>query len=1045
MIRNRLFRSFLLAFALLMLVSFATAALAQITPDLYSGLKWRSIGPFRAGRVSAVQGVPSQPSLYYMGTPGGGIWKTDDAGTTWKPIFDAAHVASIGGLAVSPSTPNVIYVGTGEQTIGNGVWKSSDAGQTWTNVGLAETHYISAVLVDPQNPEVVLVGASGDNAPGPNRGVYKSSDGGKTWTKALFIDESTAFVDMCFDPDNPRTVLAAVQRRAGFGAGNRGAAQSAPAPSIYKSTDEGSTWSPAEGKGLPQDGRGRVGVAIAAKTNGQRVFAVMNQGLFRSDDGGQSWQRSTTDPRIIGSSYFSRLFPDPQNPDVLYVAETSMYRSADGGKTFDAFYGAPSGDDVHLVWINPRDTRHMILGIDQGAIVSENGGHSWTSWYNQPTGQFYHVSTDNQWPYWIYAAQQDSGSIATASRSDYGEITYREWYSPSAFEVAYIAVDPLDPNIVYSTGWYGTVVRLDHRTGQVRHVFVRTDKYRTGTADPLMFSPHDPHALYLGAQMLLKTTDGGQTWHEVSPDLTKQPQAGGPALRGNRVITALSFSTVKPGIIWAGTGDGNIQMTSDDGAHWQNVTPAQMPANTAPSTLDASHHDPQAAYAAVNGGRDTHPYIFRTRDGGKTWQLIVQGLPDDTIVRVVRADPARQGLLYAGTETGVWCSFDDGDHWQPLQLNLPTTSVRDLDVHGDDLVAATFGRSLWVLDDLQPLRQLDAKVAAAPASLFVPQIATRWRWDMNEDTPLPLETAAGENPPDGAILDYFLKSPPQAEITLDIFDRQHHLVRHFSSTPPPEEKLFANAPNYWFAPPPVLSKKAGVNRFVWDLRYPYPPALTYGYFGALLDYTEYTLADYAIPGKTPVHQPQGPLAVPAEYEAVLTVDGKQYRQPLTLRPDPRVKATGADYAAQLALGQRADSGMAATFDAFHQAQVLGEAIAARSQSLPVNDATKPLHQSLATLADTTANLMNGIPGTDGVGPLNRDFGRLAWMVDTGDGPPAQTLITSVDEMCASLGKALDTWKQANTATIPQINQQLQQQNAPPLPIANVPSGCKTAL
>jgi hypothetical protein len=495
-------------------------------------------------------------------------------------------------------------------------------------------------------------------------------------------------------------------------------------------------------------------------------------------------------------------------------------------------------------------------------------------------------------------------------------------------------------------------------------------------------------------------------------------------------------------VIWAGTGDGNIQMTADDSKTWQNVTPAQMPPNTATSTLDASHHDPLTAYAAVNGGRDTRPYIFRTHDGGKSWQLAVKGLPESSIVRVVREDSVRKGLLYAGTETGMWCSFDDGDQWQPLQTNLPTTSIRDLDQHGDDLVAATFGRSIWVLDDLTPLRQLDLNATSAAVTLFKPQIATRWRWDMNEDTPLPKETPAGENPPDGAILDYFLKSPPQGEITLDIFDVGHSLVRHYSSTPSPEEKLFANAPSYWFAPPPVLTRNAGVNRFVWDLRYPAPPALTYGYFGALLEYVEYTLADYAIPGKTPLHQPQGPLVVPGLYEAVLTVDGKQYRQPLTLRPDPRVKATPAAYGAQLALEHRADAGMTATYKAFHQAQVLGEAIAAREQSLPANDAARPLQEALGKLADTASNLMNGVPGVDGVGPLNRDFGRLAWMGGTGDGPPAQTLVTSLDEMCQSLAKGLDTWRQANSTTIPQLNQQLQQQGAQPLPIAkDIPDGC----
>lgn len=1035
----------LVAFALIFVT--ATSATGQADPSAYAALRWRLIGPFRAGRVTAVSGAAGDSALYYIATPNGGIWKTTDGGRVWRPIFDAEKIASIGALAVAPSRPDTIYAGTGEQGRGNGVYKSTDAGVTWTSVGLQATHYIANLIIDPRNPDLVLVAASGGFEPNSDRGVFRTTNGGKTWSKVLFRDKDTGALDIAFDPDNPREVFATFEHTPPQ-VGQKPPA--GPGAWIYRSKDEGATWQLVPGKGLPEKDLGRIGVAVAPGTHGQRVYAIMNQGLFRSDDAGNSWRRSTTDPRILGNGYFSRVFVDPRNPDVVYVAQTSMYRSSDGGQTFHAWYGAPSGDDVHLLWINPHDPQYMLLGIDQGAIVSRDGGHTWSSWFNQPTGQFYTVTADNQFPYWVYAAQQDSGTVAVPSRSDFGEITYRDWYSPGGFEVAHILADPLDARYVYSSGWYGTLLRLDRKTMQVVHVFDPGQKYRTWVMPPIAFSPQDPHTLYLAAQEVLETEDGGVNWHSLSPDLTRGvPKKPAPQGRPLNRLSALAPSPVDAGVIWAGSGDGLIHVTRDRGATWQDITPPSPAAKPAQESqtqpqypmvleIEASHYDAGTAYAVLQVPREFRPYILRTRDFGRTWTNIVQGLPPTSPAWALREDSRRKGLLYAGTETGVFVSFDDGEHWQSLQLNLPVSPVRDLAVQGNDLVAATFGRALWILDDITPLRQFTPEATGAAVHLFSPAGAVRVRWDVNQDTPLPQETPAGANPPDGAIIDYFLKNPAPGAITLAIYDAQHNLVRKFSTTPEAPPAQPPNAPEYWFRPQPALSTQAGLNRFVWNLRYPHPAALTYGYFGKHLDYFEYTLPDHAIPGQTPRYQPQGPLVLPGRYQVVLTVNGQEYRQPLTVTLDPRVSASLADLQAQLALEQKLVHAMDTSDVAWRQVHATRTALQADEKNLTGKESTEPARK----LDDALAALEDGDPQKPGFGPLNRDLGRLLTMIGTGDARPAQTLYAAAEGQCAQLNQDLARWQEVNQHELAEFNALLQKNGKTALPVAQPPSsGC----
>jgi photosystem II stability/assembly factor-like uncharacterized protein len=1077
-----------------------------IDPGLYSGMRWRLIGPHRGGRVSAVAGIPGDPATYYMGTPGGGIWKTTDSGEVWTPIFDQEHVASIGALAIAPSNPAIIYAGTGEQTAGNGLYKSMDAGRTWTNIGLQATGYISSVIVDPRDPNIIIVGVIGHPilgiaASGLDRGVFKTTDSGKTWTKTLYRDEVAGVSDMCADPGNPRVLYAAVWHPRDFRTDRE--PPTASDAWLYKSTDEGSSWSQLPGTGMPPGAWDRTGVAVAPGNHGRRIFAITGPGLFRSDDAGTTWRQITKDPRVVGNLYFSRVFVDPRDADVVYVMQTSLYRSTDGGQTFMAFKGAPGGDDYHVMWIDPQNSQRMILGVDQGAIITLNGGKTWSSWFNQATGQFYHAFTDNQFPYIVYAPQQDSGTAAISSRSDYGSITYRDWFSIAGFEYSYIAPDPLNPNIVYSGGWFGSLLRFDKTTGQFTHVFIRTEKYRTATMPPVVFSRKDPHTLYFATQFVMKTTDAGKSWKEISPDLTVRPKAPGdgehkqsahgeprvssphdsqgaylaarfsyenagereiqgadnvdraaetepdPYERGEEeqagrrasAITVLSPSPLEASVTWVGTNNGLVQRTQDGAATWQNVSPAELTDKANAWTIEPSHYDANTAYLTIEVRRDRTPYIYRTRDGGKTWQKITEGLRAKWQARAVREDAVRKGLLYAATEDGVYVSFDDGDHWQSLQLNLPTSDVQDITVHGNDLVAATYGRALWILDDLSPLRQASADISNSNAYLLRPAETIRARWDNDQETPLAPEFPAGKNPPDGAIFNYFLKSVPTGELTLEIHDAQGALMRRFTSVAPPPVTTLANVPEYWFEAPSVLTKNVGLNRFVWDLRLAPPRALNYSYYGEALDYIEYTLSDHAIPYDTPREQTLGPFVVPGQYEAVFIGNGQLVRQKFTVTEDPRVHVSQDDLVAQWKAAERIMAGLKTTYDSYQAASALRSAVADRLKSLGANAETKNASDALKDLDKNLEAVMEGTNALPGVGPVHRDLSRTMFMVESGDAAPSDSGRAAIEESCAELNGAISQWREINAQTVPQANALLEKYKLPSLPIATaIPLG-----
>jgi photosystem II stability/assembly factor-like uncharacterized protein len=1048
----RLFCAFLACLALLPV---NLSSQEPIDSKLFSAMQWRSIGPFRGGRVTAVAGA-ADPNTYYFGTPGGGVWKTTDGGQVWRPTFDDERVASIGALAIAPSDSNVLYVGTGEQTRGNGIYRSTDAGATWKHVGLEDVPFIQAIVVDPKNPDVAVVGGNSigvemlwrpipATAKTANRGIFRTVDGGKNWTKVLSAGDSIGVVDLCSDPGDPATLFAVLY----YPASGYGDSAIEATSDIVKSADGGATWTPLPSSGLPEKARGRLGIAVAPGTGGRRLYVILEPGFFRSDDGGATWQQSTKDPRVIGNEYFSRVFVDTRNPDVLYVSQTSMYRSTDGGKMFEAFAGAPSGDDFHVAWIDPHDPARMIFGVDQGAIVTVDAGKTWSSWYNQPTGQFYHVSTDNLFPYRVYAAQQDSGTAGVISRSDYGEILLQDWFSMGGFEYAFITPDPAHPDFVYSEGWYRSVVRYDKSTGEIATVFERGKKYRASDMPPLVFSPQDAATLYLGMQFVLKTADGGKSWQEISPDLTgygeqEEPEKPDPDKPHPPAITALSPSTVQAGVIWAGTRNRLVQLTRDGGKNWQNVSPPGLNEPTEILYVEASHHDLATAYLTVGATREsTPPNVLRTDDYGRTWQKIINGFPEREMVRVVREDPKRKGLLYAGTDTGVYISWDRGDHWQPFSLNLPATPITDLQVHDDDLVISTFGRSLWILDDITPLREINPQISAAPAHLFVPATALRVRWENYQDTPYPIETPAGQNPPDGAILNYYLKTPPAGELTLTISDEKGAEVARFSSEAKPAAYRPANVPSYWFAPEATLPKAAGVNRFVWNLRYPPPLSLPYGYYGKLLEYTEYTLADHAVPGLTPRLQPRGPLVLPGKYTVELRAGGETLRQSLTVELDPRVRASAADLSDQLDLAQRISRGMKASSDAFYQVAELRKVLADRKEALK-QSATKETKDALANFEKKIDAIDNGTKRDPGFGPVNRDLSRLIFSVESADMRPADTVQSAAQQSCDALDKDFANWRQLNEQDLATFNSVLAANKQAPLPVLTgiADTGCK---
>ena len=1025
--------------ALAVLLVSAGARSQDVNTQALDALHWRLLGSFRGGRVSAVAGVTGDPNIYYFGTPGGGIWKTTDAGRVWTPIFDQVRIASIGALAVAPSDSKIVYAGSGEQTPGNGVYKSTDAGHTWTHAGLDNTRFIQALIVDPHNPDILVAGANSvgvfvftppvlHSPPtfSTPRGIFKSTDGGKTWKQTFSRDDSAGVFDMTADPSDPKILYASVLIPA----------RSAPNPSsdqlsqgddsaIYKSTDEGSTWTLMPCKGLPAPGRGRLGLSVAAGTHGQRLYAIVDQGFYRSDDSGGTWYQSTKDPRIVGSSYFSRIFSDTHNPGILYVAQTSLYRSTDGGRTFAAFVGAPSGDDFHVLWIDPVNPSRLFLGVDQGAIISVDAGKTWSTWYNQPTGQFYHVSTDHAFPYRTYAAQQDSGTQSVPIRSDNGEITPGDVISVGGFEFCFIAPDPLHPNWIYSGGWYGTVVRYDRKTGQTATVFEKGDKYRVTQMPPLFFSPHDPHSLYMGTQVVLKTTDDGKSWNPVSPDLTVDDNAKAqpPAKTKERppAINALSESPLDASEMWAATTNRLVQMTRDGGAHWQNVTPTGIDSAREIFYVEPSHFEPAEAFLSIGSSRQAAPaQILRTRDYGATWQPIIDGLPSAESVRVVREDPLRKGLLFAGTASTMFLSFDDGDHWHPLTLNLPATPVTDIDIHGDDLVISTYGRGLWVLDDLAPIRQWTPDVLASSAHLFEPVKGTRVRWDTWQDTPLPIETPTAKNPPDGVILDYWLKSADDTA-SITIRDAAGNVVRKYTGKMPEPNLPLPNVPEYWFAKTVSVDGAAGLHRFVWDLRYDAPKALPASYYGPILQYTEYTLADHAIPHETPRQQPQGPLVAPGDYTVEFTAGSQTQKQPIHIAIDPRVSASQADLDAQLVMARRLIAGMNLSFDIYHQLHALKAALKDQQKT------QKPDAAAVQNIEKQIKAIQEGTHDDPGMGPANRDLSRLLNSVEAADQAPTEPQTQAVTQTCNSLDKALGLWNA--------FNDSLRTQNALNLPAA----------
>src|SRR5256714_792830 len=809
--------------------------------DFSTLLRWRNIGPLRGGRTRAAAGVPSQPNVFYCGQVNGGVFKTTDYGRTWQPIFDDQPTGSVGAMAVSVSNPDVIYVGSGEGlhrpdlSVGDGIYKSTDAGKTWTHLGLRDGQQIPQIAIDPLDPDKLLVAVAG-HPYGPNseRGIFRSTDGGQSFQKVLYKDENTGGADVQIDPTNPNIAYATLwEAREGPW---ENATWNGAGGGIFKSTDGGQTWQPLT-NGLPQ-GIIQANISIAASNPNRLYSSVASKtsvAIYRSDDAGQTGREAPTDPRPpgrIGGGALPVPRVDPKNPDTVYVTSTVTWKSTDGGKTWTGFRGAPGGDDYQNAWINPNNPNIILLASDQGAIITVNGGKTWSSWYNQPTAQMYHVNADNAFPYRLCSGQQESGSACVSSRGDDGEITFREWHPVAAQEYGYVVPDPLDPDTIYG----GKLTRYNRRTSQAQVILPKSfnsPDYRMVRTEPIVFSPRDPRTLYFAANTLWKTNDGGQNWEQVSPDLTRKAfevpatvgkyrtqQTAQATQRG--VIYTVAPSPLDINRIWAGTDDGLVHLTTDGGAHWTDVTPSQIKAWQKISIIDAGHFDAQTAYAAINTLRldDMRPHIYRTHNAGKTWTEITNGIPDGQTVNVVREDTERKGLLFAGTERAAYVSFDDGNHWQPLRLNMPATSVRDLVIKGDDIIVATHGRGFYILDDITPLRQINSEVEHSRAFLFKPQTALRVRWNTNTDTPIPPDEAAGENPPDGAVIDYYLGHPASGPVTLEIRDSNGQTVQKFSSADPaPKIDPALNIPTYWVRPPQMLSVEPGMHRFLWDMHY----------------------------------------------------------------------------------------------------------------------------------------------------------------------------------------------------------------------------------
>lgn len=1013
-----------------------------INESLFKGMKWRSIGPYRGGRVIAVAGIPGDPTTYYFGGVAGGVWKSTDSGATWKPTFDHESVSSIGAIAVSESNHNVIYVGTGEADIrgnisyGDGVYKSTDGGRSWKNVGLRDSRHIGAIVVNPRNPDIVLVAALG-HAYGPNeeRGIFRSTDGGNTWQKVLYKDNQTGGIDVVFDPNNPNILFASLwqAQRTPWSLSSGG-----PGSGLYKSNDGGTTWKHLEDNGLPKGILGKIGVSVSG-ANSDRVYALIEAdegGLYRSDDGGEHWARVNEEQRLRQRAwYFTHIFADPKNVDTVYMVNTGLFRSNDGGATL-TLLPAPHGDH-HGLWIDPTNPRRMINGNDGGATITTDGGKSWTLQNNQPTAQFYHVIADNRFPYYVYGAQQDNTTVAIATFDDEGTIGRQDWYDVGGGESGYIAPDPRDANIVYAGDNGGVVTRFDKRSMQLQDISpwpvdaagwaAQHLDHRLGWTEPLVVSRHDPNVIYFAGEVVFQSDDQGMSWKTISPDLTrndksKQLASGGPITKD---ITSVEYydtvftiaeSPQQKGMLWIGTDDGLIQLTRDDGKTWTNITPKAIPQWSLVSLIEASPHDPGTAYAAVDCHKldDLKPYIFKTTDYGKTWTLINAGIPEGAYVHAVREDPKRKGLLFAGTELGPYVSFDDGAHWQRLQLNLPMTPIHDLIVKNNDLVVATHGRSFWVLDDINPLREVAPKMADETAFLYNP--GTQLRLHYPEE--FPRHVPEGENPPAGIVLDYYLKSAPKGEVTLDILDSQGKGVRHLSSV----EKKETETPPEW----PDLQKveqtipaHPGMNRFVWDLR---------------------TEGPTKVPGEVlGEFRSRGPLVPPGTYQVKLTAEGKSQTLPLELKNDPRVTLEPGALDKEYALALKIRDQLNQLHEAINQIRETRLQLHALDRRMSED----PRFKQVVAAAQQLDNKMSPIEGRmlqvkikSTEASLNypvmidERLHSLAGSIENADTVPTQQSYQVFDMLSRQLQTQLAEWKQVLGTDIPALNVMMRQQDIP---------------
>ncbi len=1029
-----------------------------VPPQMFGDMDWRLIGPFRAGRSVAVAGVPGDGTTFYFGAVDGGVWKTTNAGTTWKPVFDGQPVASIGALAIAPSDPKILYAGTGETDIrsdlasGGGVYKSTDAGATWKYIGLKETRQIAKILVDPANPQIVYVGALG-HAYGPSaeRGVYKSTDGGETWRHVLDKGPDVGVADMAMGSEKAGEIFASLWNAhrppwstyapiVGDGSG------------LYRSTDGGESWQPMTGHGLPEGKWGRSGVAVG--TDGRRVYALIEavkSGLYVSNDGGDTWSLASDDPRLTSRAwYFSRITVDPSDADTIYMPNIGLMGSTDGGKTIHVVRGAPGGDDYHEIWVDPKNPSRLLLGTDQGTTISLDKGRSWSSWYNQPTAQLYHVTTDDQFPYTVYGAQQDSGGAAVLSRTNHGQITPRDWFPASGSESGTMAIDPRDPNLLYVSGGYGTVQRWDRRRELSQDITpwpvpvfgteISQRRYRDPWTPPLVFSPVDKTSLYLGTQYVLKTVDGGLHWKEISPDLTGatakavkssavaaagNPSAGnsvgksdsdGPTPenaieRGYGTLATVAPSYLDKDVIWAGSDTGVISVTRDGGGTWATVTPPAMQRWARVAQIDPSHFDAGTAYAAVERHRadDQSPYIYRTKDYGKTWELITSGLAMPAFVNAVREDPKQKGLLYAGTEFGMYVSFDDGAHWQTLQLNLPVTSIRDLVVHGDDLIVATHGRSFWVLDDITPLRQAAGHAADTTAFLYQPEVTTRVDNDAFPGTPLPPEEPTAENPPAGALLDYYLPSAAK-KVEIKIFNSKHEEVRHATSVvSPPQSHVSLPIAERWFPKPQHLETEAGMHRFLWNL--------AFGTSGVVE-------SDEPDDGEGGV--PRGPKVAPGSYTVELTVDGKAApAQTLTVVKDPRSPANASE------LAQQYETAHAIFADSLESRRALAEMESVKEQIAKLKPArAKEVLEGIEAILDGDTKGM-------GLEQANTVLTASLNMVESSDRiAPAQAMEV-YKEAKAGASARLKNWAALKSGALTDLNRELKGEGKSPVEISAI--------